>query len=234
MIVYADIMFIINFTINACLIYLSGRLFNCKPKLLRVAIGGITGAVYQIVCIALNLRSVLISVLVAVVQIHITYNKKRLMLTIIFMTISFLTAGILNVFNSALIVIFPISLGIACYIIKYIDKRLKIGKLERRIEIKAGDKRLSLDGYIDSGNELKIAVISRKTASKLFKDKEIEEFDKMRCVTVNGEGYISVFTPDLIEIDGKQSGIKVGIVNEDLHHDALLPAEYMVREEFYV
>ncbi len=231
MIVYADVMFIINFTINACLIFLSGRLFDCKPKFIRLALGGMTGAIYQLICVALNVRSVLISVVVATLQILITYKKKRLMLSVVFMTVSFLTAGILNLF-SVTIFIFPISLGLAYYIIKYIDKRLKLNKLEHKIEVQVGDKSLSLDGYIDSGNELPIAVISEKTAQDLFDDFDEKEFDKIPCVTVNGKGYISVFKPDFIEIDGKQRDIKIGIVNENLHHDALLPAEYMVKESF--
>lgn len=232
MIVYADVMFIINFTINTCLIFLSGKLFNLRPKLIRLALGGITGAVYQIVCIALNIRSVLISVVIATVQIFITYNKKRFMLLMVFMTVSFLTAGILNLFNDAMVIIFPISLSSAYYIMKYIDKRFKISKFERKIEIWVGDRNISLDGYIDSGNELPIAVISEKTAKNLFCDFDDMEFDKIPCVTVNGKGYISVFEPDFIEIDGKQSNIKIGIVDENLHHDALLPAEYMVKEGF--
>lgn len=232
MIVYADVMFIINFTINTCLMFLSGKLFNIKPNLVRLALGGVIGAMYQLVSIALNVRSILLSILVAVVQIFITYDKKRLMLLIVFMAVSFLTAGILNLFNNPLIVIFPISLSLAYYIIKYIDKRLKLNKLEHKIEIQVRDRSLSLDGYIDSGNELPIAVISEKTAQDLFDNFEEMEFDKIPCVTVNGKGYISVFTPDFIEIDGKQSKIRIGIVNENLHHDALLPAEYMVKEGF--
>lgn len=233
MIVYLDIAFVINFLINGMLLFLTGSIFKCRIKALRLILGSLFGAAYYIMCLILDKRSVLASVCIAFIEVLIAYKEKTLTLTLTFMVNAVVLAGILNLFyvkEIVLALLFPISAMVIYYMSQQLIARLKLSKLERKIEIGVGNRKVILDGFVDSGNQLSVAVINKNTAKYLLGDIENLRCDTLRCATVNGRGYMPVFKADYVKIDGKMCDLKIGIVNEKLSFEALLPAEFIVKE----
>lgn len=242
MIVYLDIAAAMNFLLNGCLLWTVGLVFRQKIIWYRVVLGAALGAAYQVICLVFDLQYISLSVLAAFLQVSVAYKKQRAAATIGYIGAACAVAGIMFLFPQTgfvMAVAFALGCLAVVYLARFFESKLKINKLKKKVEIGAGGRCVFLEGYVDSGNKLQIAVINSKTAEYLIGREAVLCMKEMRtgfdytcvpCRTVSGDGLIPVFQPDFVKIDGALCDLKVGVAFEAFSDDVLLPREFIFKE----
>lgn len=233
MIVYIDLAMLTSFIQNLCLLLVTGMCMKENLNLPRIIMGGLTGTAYQLVCIIYPVNSVFFSVAVAFIQIFIAYGRNTVKLTFTFIMVAVITAGIMYAAESMnRLLSFVLSLSVIPCTVIYIRKNVLISSLNRNVVIKVSGKELKISGFVDSGNELKTIIIGRSHAIKILgkeKTKALLSFKEggvIPCTTIKGESLLSVFSAECVTVDGQYSGMKIGVMNENLPY-AILPVEFL-------
>lgn len=229
MVVYIDIAMLISFFQNSCLLMVAGMCLKEKLNLCRIIAGGLVGALYQLLCTFYPVKNIFLSVVVALIQVFVAYPAKRFKLTMAYILVAVITAGIMYAIHD---VFGFLSLLIIPYAVAYMRRTLRISSLNRIVTIKVNGKQIKISGFVDSGNELKIMIIGKSHAVRLLgKEKtrallSFEEGGVIPCTTVKGVSILSVFNADSVLVDGKNSNVKIGVMNENLPY-AILPVEFL-------
>ena len=182
-IIYADVLFLINFTINYVLLSVTGKIMAIKRENKRVIISSAVGALYScfIFFPALSIMYTLISkVIFSGIITYLAFNiKKPLLLikgTAVFYISSFMLGGItmalffvtgiykktIAVTNNGVIYfnlpwkILFISTLISYIFIKIVSKIIKQRRItvQKEVKINYHNKSISLMGMVDTGNML--------------------------------------------------------------------------------
>ncbi len=242
MIVYIDIVAITNLCLNACLLWSVGLIFREKIVWYKILFGAAVGAGYQILCMLLGIRYISLSIAAAFLQILIAYKKRHLFLTIGYISAACVVGGILFLFPqeaNGLIFIFLAACIFIIYIARMFEAKIRMGRLKKQVEIGVKERYIRLEGYVDSGNKLKIAVINAQAAEYLLGRDALLCMQELRagfdytlvlCRTVSGEGMIPAFRPDYMRIDGVEVNLKVGVAFESVSDEVLLPREFIFKE----
>lgn len=234
MIVYVDIAFLLALFQDCGLLAATGVCMKEKIKMRRIVTGGVIGAAYQLVCIFYPAGSVLTSVIVAFLQIAVTYRTDRIKNTVMYIALAVFTAGIMqiteNVFSGLM---FSCCLIASPYVVRLIKKYLSLSELKASVEILKNGRKTDIAGFVDSGNSSGIIIIGRSHAVKILGKAEADtmlsfkegRYSAILCTTVKGTALLPVFTPDYVMVNSRSCNIKIGVMQGNLPY-ALLPVGF--------
>ncbi len=265
MIVYIEYVLIDNLVIDYILIKLTLRILGYQPKKARLFLCALLGAVFALVSPLLYFNAVLLTaykiisgLLIFILSTKFLSAKDFYRGALFFFFITFLTGGaiigVYNIFNidynleiciaTIILPVYLLSRGIES-LIKYFYKRKDIESNCYTTKIMVKDKRVTLKGFVDTGNMLfdgdnPVVIIHLKSAKKLFEG--LPKVKHISYQTVAGESKLLVIEKASIEIylDKQERIIKkvsVGVSKQNigteygviLHPDLLKEKEY-VRE----
>lgn len=201
-VLYADVLFLIDFSMDTVTLWLSGKLTHCELSVKRCVISAAFGAFISLILTVLSthgMLTVLTGILCAFVMTLIAYGKVKIftfikrvasvwaigmvMGGIMTYLLSF-DRGVPNPFGSTnegtnSPELLPMAV-ILSYVIVYFIKRTS-RKSEVDVEIKFGPQRVCVKGFVDSGNKLRepisgepVIILSLSTARLLFGKSEAE------------------------------------------------------------
>ena len=240
MLVYVDVAFLLNFFLDFGLLAVSGLVLHKRIIITRLILGGVAGAFYHTVSMILSFDNIILSLVVAFLQIFLSYKDNRLNLTVVYIISATITAGVMSAFDKndfLYAILFLLTLFAIPILARILYLKIAISKLDRKVFIKVGDKSLTLAGFIDSGNELDVAVIGKKEAKILLGENELLNMTEKKegnyilipCTTVSGQSTIPAFRPDLFTVDGEVVMIDVA-VSEEAIDKVLLPSNFIIKE----
>lgn len=181
MIVYVDVLVAENFIVNLFLLTLTMKCVRHKCSTLMMIVSGIIGGVYTLVLIIPSLRifsSLPFELLVACLMLRIAYGKTSIInlikLLFIFLMITFMLSGLcflfslkqnkyilgqsfeLDNYSIKYIIIGAMSIYIVTErIVQYIKDRNFVNNYIYTIEFEVENKEYKLNGFLDTGNELR-------------------------------------------------------------------------------
>lgn len=237
MVVYADIVFFVNF-ISAFLLLSVGRIiFNMNRKTLRVILASLLCGVYSVCEILLGLPFAL-RIVVLTVMCMISFGISCLVLStlrIMFLSVALLVAVVLisNIFgvnasvSGGLVTVFSkgyimgIIYGVSYPMVMLVIKCVRSRSDKRRVVLRFGRHRLKTELLYDSGNLLtykgiSVAVLSWEavrhiTGFDTYTDFCVHCEDTVIFSGVHGAGILPLMRPDRCLVDGTESDIYVAV-----------------------
>lgn len=182
MVLYADVLFAINFSMDFFALFITSRIFHRKIFRIRIIIASLIGAIYGILDVTIKLNIVInlvLSVIVVTVMIKICFNDKKIrqlvIMSALYMFVSATLGGIMSMlytfFNRVMselisdytyettyasarkVIIFGLTLLVAIILVRIFSE--KRGKKSVMSKVIIKEKVYELSCLCDSGNLLK-------------------------------------------------------------------------------
>ena len=228
-VIYSDILFLINFSLDYLCLFIAGRVLNCGGRVLRLLISAVLGGLYSFLpylIILPTLLSLPINLAFAFLMVFIAFGKrsikKLLLLWATFMVSAALLGGLITAAYSLSArsdSITALSFCIICVFSAFIALayglicRKKIHTKTASIRIFANGNRFSLNLLADSGNlvtepfsSLPVIIVSSASLPPPYDSPESELFPHpIRAIpfsTSAGSACFLGFRPDKIELGG--------------------------------
>lgn len=211
---YIDLFFIFNVIIDYIIIMSTSILLKRRTSYIRMILSSLIGGISSLVLFT-SLNKIVIEIVSIVIMVLISFGYKGiryLINNILYMyVLSTLLGGIIYLFNIKVsnsmfltyLIIIVISIEIMILYIKENKKMRSIYNNYYKVDIYFKDrKKLSLIGFVDTGNNLYDPYKKRPVI--IVHNKYIKE-DKYILVpyhTINGNGLLKCIKPDIIFIDG--------------------------------
>lgn len=211
---YIDLFFIFNVIMDYIIIMSTSILLKRRTSYIRMILSSLIGGISSLVLFT-SLNKIVIEIVSIVIMVLISFGYKGiryLINNILYMYIlSTLLGGIIYLFNIKVsnsmfltyLIIIVISIEIMILYIKENKKMRSIYNNYYKVDIYFKDrKKLSLIGFVDTGNNLYDPYKKRPVI--IVPNKYIKE-DKYILVpyhTINGNGLLKCIKPDIIFIDG--------------------------------
>ena len=211
---YIDLFFIFNVIMDYIIIMSTSILLKRRTSYIRMILSSLIGGISSLVLFT-SLNKIVIEIVSIVIMVLISFGYKGiryLINNILYMYIlSTLLGGIIYLFNIKVsnsmfltyLIIIVISIEIMILYIKENKKMRSIYNNYYKVDIYFKDrKKLSLIGFVDTGNNLYDPYKKRPVI--IVHNKYIKE-DKYILVpyhTINGNGLLKCIKPDIIFIDG--------------------------------
>lgn len=211
---YIDLFFIFNVIMDYIIIMSTNILLKRRTSYIRMILSSLIGGISSLVLFT-SLNKIVIEIVSIVIMVLISFGYKGiryLINNILYMYIlSTLLGGIIYLFNIKVsnsmfltyLIIIVISIEIMILYIKENKKMRSIYNNYYKVDIYFKDrKKLSLIGFVDTGNNLYDPYKKRPVI--IVHNKYIKE-DKYILVpyhTINGNGLLKCIKPDIIFIDG--------------------------------
>ena len=245
MIVYLDLVFLINFIMDFYILSSVKFLLRLNTKFIRIIFGSLMGSLslillfFKLNTIILNIIKIIISIL----MILITFGKSKFLNNLFYLyIISIVLGGTLYLINDSLgyevngfifinngysinliilLIISPIILFL--YIKEHLKYKKKINT-EYNVIIKLKNKRINVIGFLDTGNKLidpyfkKPIILLNKKYINLKNRKIIY----VPFTSLNNNGLLKCIIPEYILINNKKyKDVLIGI-SENLNYDCIL------------
>ena len=211
---YIDLFFIFNVIMDYIIIMSTNILLKRRTNHIRMILSSLIGGISSLVLFT-SLNKIVIEIVSIVIMVLISFGYKGiryLINNILYMyVLSTLLGGIIYLFNIKVsnsmfltyLIIIVISIEIMILYIKENKKMRSIYNIYYKVDIYFKDrKKLSLIGFVDTGNNLYDPYKKRPVI--IVHNKYIKE-DKYILVpyhTINGNGLLKCIKPDIIFIDG--------------------------------
>lgn len=211
---YIDLFFIFNVIMDYIIIMSTNILLKRRTSYIRMILSSLIGGISSLVLFT-SLNKIVIEIVSIVIMVLISFGYKGiryLINNILYMyVLSTLLGGIIYLFNIKVsnsmfltyLIIIVISIEIMILYIKENKKMRSIYNNYYKVDIYFKDrKKLSLIGFVDTGNNLYDPYKKRPVI--IVHNKYIKE-DKYILVpyhTINGNGLLKCIKPDIIFIDG--------------------------------
>lgn len=211
---YIDLFFIFNVIMDYIIIMSTNILLKRRTNHIRMILSSLIGGISSLVLFT-SLNKIVIEIVSIVIMVLISFGYKGiryLINNILYMyVLSTLLGGIIYLFNIKVsnsmfltyLIIIVISIEIMILYIKENKKMRSIYNNYYKVDIYFKDrKKLSLIGFVDTGNNLYDPYKKRPVI--IVHNKYIKE-DKYILVpyhTINGNGLLKCIKPDIIFIDG--------------------------------
>ncbi len=209
MILYADILFAINFSMDFLALFVCSVITHNRFKRVRILVSSSIGAAYgviEVIWVKSIFVSLLCSVIIAVIMVLICFEVKKVkvitILTAILFFVSTMLGGIMSLLYSALNKLLSeyirehtyesaynsaricVIIGLTAIISIIFSRIITSKKDEKNVELKItiNDKEFSLMGFCDSGNLL-IEPFSGKRVILVCENSEIGEMIKKAEIT---------------------------------------------------
>ena len=230
MVIYVDVLFVVNFFITYLLLFATSFLAKSEMKQYRAIIASLAGGLYSlvIICDKLNfLISTLGKIAVSILIVFIAFGFKRFTVVFYFSNLIFLgviyavymyfSPNGVTVKNSSVyfnitatqLVLSAFGAYIVTFIIiKITNRTLAKGEIYS-LSIFTDDKEYKLFAFADSGNKLK-EPFSDYPVIIVDKSKIPEKCERLiPCQTVSGEGMLKAFKPDKVIISSSKNKIEL-------------------------
>lgn len=188
MVMYADVMFAVNFTSSYILLYLLAKMVYCtKPSKIRLCIASVIGGASSVILFLITLHPIAVyairAAIVIIMTVIVFYRGKQklfeqltwllLMSGLIIFSMLAVTAVIKNtvaviVKNGIIYFELPQKIFVISFIISYLLMALFLRKIKKRgakryyiMTITQGDKNISVTALFDSGNLLREPVTGK-------------------------------------------------------------------------
>ena len=181
---YIEYIFLQEFVVDFLVLYFVGRLRCGGNSLKRVALGAFAGAVYSVVAYSIPMNYVKafpVKFIVGELMITIAYNPKRFLdyikITLCFYVFLWVAVSVFNILYAYFEIramIISLLLGFVAVFIVVAELRKKNinANYYRDVEIHLNGNKVSLKGFVDTGNEL-VDVLSNNPVA-------ITELDNIR------------------------------------------------------
>jgi len=231
-IIYADILFVMNFCIDYICFYFVYKIINLKPKPIRIILASFIGAIYGIIDVIIDNSLISIFVLISMMLIGFEVRTKKLInITLLFClfgsTIGGLSMMLYNINEGKGIVYLYVMISAVISLIYYKIslKQMNYKKIETIIVIDSVEYKDY--GFVDSGNLLidvyngnKVILVKREL---LGSDFTVEEKKGFRLIPANyrGEDHLKAFIPQKVIFKTKKQTIEclVTIAVDDTQGD---------------
>lgn len=231
MVVYLDVVILVNFIVNFFLLYITAQTLRVKVKFRYMILASIIGSSYVLTLIYPSLKilsALYFKLAVAVTLILIAFRRKNILFnlkaTCIFVLYSMVLAGVCvfiqfnrnGDISDSIIVNFPyqwllLSLMIVYMIIDrivvYIKERKSLGSLIYNVDIILKNTHKTVRAFLDTGNELREPATNLPVIiveKSIFNDINLENYDKFYIPyrVVNGQGgSLQGFKPEAVKIE---------------------------------
>ncbi len=214
--IYADIFFLINFSMDFICLFLTGLILGKKTKIRRFVLGAALGGVYSVISLFIDLSSPLrfiITILSAFIICFSVFGnfhspKNVLFPTFLFISVSFFMGGALTYLYSSLgkyftkaqseqdlsILLLPASL--ICGVLSYVVSRISQKRLSaKRFDIVVvTEKECCFSALCDSGNllcepisRLPVIILSKKASLNYIKSGIFTPYEAAKYPEVSGK-----------------------------------------------
>lgn len=244
MIIYLDLIFLINFIMDFYILSGVKFLLRLQTKFIRIIIGSLIGSLslillfFKLNIIEINLLKILISILMA----YITFGKNKFLNKLFYIYIvSIILGGSIYLINDSLgyevenfifinkgyniniIILLILSPIIIClYIKEFLTYRKKINTTYNVI-IKLNNKIINIEGFLDTGNKLIDPYFHRPII--LLHKKYIKYKKNVLYVpysSLNNNGLLKCVIPEYILIDNKKIDKCLIGISDNLKYDCIL------------
>ena len=211
---YIDLFFIFNVIMDYIIIMSTSILLKRRTSYIRMILSSLIGGISSLVLFT-SLNKIVIEIVSIVIMVLISFGYKGiryLINNILYMYIlSTLLGGIIYLFNIKVsnsmfltyLIIIVISIEIMLLYIKENKKMRSIYNNYYKVDIYFKDrKKLSLIGFVDTGNNLYDPYKKRPVIIVHNKYIKEDKYILVPCHTINGNGLLKCIKPDIIFIDG--------------------------------
>ena len=224
MVIYVDVLFVVNFFITYLLLFATSFLAKSEMKQYRAIIASLAGGLYSlvIICDKLNflistLGKIAVSILIFLKNFFVFYFSNLIFLGVIYAVYMYFSPNGVTVKNSSVyfnitatqLVLSAFGAYIVTFIIiKITNRTLAKGEIYS-LSIFTDDKEYKLFAFADSGNKLK-EPFSDYPVIIVDKSKIPEKCERLiPCQTVSGEGMLKAFKPDKVIISSSKNKIEL-------------------------
>ena len=231
-IVYADILFIINFCVDYICFYFVSKILNLRVRFIRIIAASSLGAIYGIVIVIYN--SLLVHLIMLVIINVVCFGiRLKIIYKIVFLyflfssTLGGLVTFLYNYFENNIIIYICILVSSIITYLYYAS--LKVSCDDRMLEVKIVDNNISYcaDGFVDTGNLLVdpyngnyVVLVKKRIFGNGF---DIEEKRSFRCIPVNyrNEKFLKAYIPDkiILKYKNKEIEFKASIAVDETEGD---------------
>ena len=212
--IYIDLFFLFNVLMDVIIVTSVSIILKRKTNFVRIIISSLIGGVISLGLftsfnkLLLEIISILLMVIVAFGYIDIKYTFRNIFYMYI---LSVLIGGLLYLFNLRVttnvlftyMIMIIISIEVMVLYIKEIRKMKNIYNNYYNVDILFKDgKKISLVGFVDTGNNLYDPYKKRPIVLVSNKFKRDDEFILVPYYTASGDGLLKCIKPDIIYIDG--------------------------------
>lgn len=209
MVIYLDILIMLNFVINYCFMKLIYIVFNEKINKTRLILSSVVSVIllfsFLFDYVTFNIIKIIGGILLIFIAFKYSSKKRFIIMTCLYYILQFSFIGVLSIFNIKGCSVFVFLLLICLLVLIYSKKNTLYNNKTYKIIIKLDDEYITLDGYIDTGNiascnEYPIVFLDNKYFCKTL------TVYKVSCIkTVNGLEYINCFKPkEFYIVDGNK------------------------------
>ena len=222
--IYIDLFFLFNVIMDGIIIISTSILLKRKTNIFRIIISSLVGGISSLLMftsinkLVIEVVSVFVIVLIAFKYKDIRYTIKNIFYMYI---LSVLLGGLIYLFNIRVttnvlvtyFIIIIISVEVMILYIKEIKKMKNIYNNNYKVDItfKDGDK-LSLIGFVDTGNNLYDPYKKRPIILVSNKYKKEDNFILVPYYTAGGEGILKCIKPDIVFVEsvGCRKNVLIG------------------------
>ena len=212
--IYIDLFFLFNVLMDVIIVTSVSIILKRKTNFVRIIISSLIGGVISLGLftsfnkLLLEIISILLMVIVAFGYIDIKYTFRNIFYMYI---LSVLIGGLSYLFNLRVttnvlftyMIMIIISIEVMVLYIKEIRKMKNIYNNYYNVDILFKDgKKISLVGFVDTGNNLYDPYKKRPIVLVSNKFKRDDEFILVPYYTASGDGLLKCIKPDIIYIDG--------------------------------
>lgn len=225
--IYIDLFFLFNVIMDLIIITSVSILLKRKTTYFRIILSSLLGGISSILLFT-SLNKILIEIISVLIMVFISFGYKGIryiIINILYMYIlSVLLGGLIYLFNirvttNALVtylIIIIISMEVMILYIKEMKKIKNNYNNYYKVDIYFKNKeRLSLIGFVDTGNNLYDPYKKRPIILISNKYEREDKFILVPYHTVSGEGLLKCIKPDIIFIEGigYKGNVLVGFSN---------------------
>lgn len=199
MVIYLDVLIMLNFVINYCFIKLIYILFNEKVSKIRIIISSMVSIIllfsFLFDYIIFNIIKIFGGILLIIIAFKYTNKKRFVIMTCLYYILQFSFIGVLSIFNIKGCSVLLCLLLICLLVLIYSKKNTLFTNKTYKTIIKFNNKTITLDGFLDTGNmatynEYPIVFIDQKYYSN-----DLKIFNVSTVKTVNGNKLINCYKP---------------------------------------
>lgn len=226
MIIYLDIIFIVNFLFDLMILYTTSEILKLHTKITRLIIGSLVGSL-TLICLFVKFNSLtlfLYKIIISIVIILVTFGKNYYLKKLYYFYFTSIILGgliylikleidknntTLSFLKNNIILSILIYLVIAIVMLKSYLKQVNFFKIKRnmlhKVTIVINNKKYQYNGYIDTGNSLYDHI--KKRPVLILYDKSFVSNKTPLYVpfnTLDGRGIIPCIKIDELYIDDKK------------------------------
>lgn len=199
MIIYLDILIMLNFVINYCFIKLIYILFNEKVNKIRIILSSIFSIIllfsFLFDYIIFNIIKIVGGIFLIFIAFKYTNKKRFVIMTCLYYILQFSFIGVLSIFNVKGCSVLIFLLLICLIVLIYSKKNTIYNNKTYKIVVCFNDNTITLDGFLDTGNlaccnEYPIVFIDKK-----YYNSDLKVFNVSTIKTVNGNKIVNCYKP---------------------------------------